>query len=192
MHLSNQQLYSLGFAYIGQGVQISDKVQFYGVENISIGDNVRIDDFTILSAGTGYIELGDHIHIASHCNLIGSGGIKMKDFSGLSSHCSLYSASDNYDGSCLIGPIMDKDLLDIKSGEVVLEKYATCGAHSTVLPNAGLQEGAILGAYSLATTRLESWKISVGTPAKAVKDRKKDLVKKAREMEKRWQQRSQK
>lgn len=50
---SREQLEKIGFKSLGKNVLISDKSSIYSPENISIGNNVRIDDFCILSAGGG-------------------------------------------------------------------------------------------------------------------------------------------
>ena len=48
---SKEQLEKIGFKSLGENVLISDKTSIYSPENISIGNDVRIDDFSILSAG---------------------------------------------------------------------------------------------------------------------------------------------
>lgn len=48
---SREQLEKIGFKFLGNNVLISDKTSIYSPENISIGNNVRVDDFSILSAG---------------------------------------------------------------------------------------------------------------------------------------------
>ena len=50
---SREQLEKIGFKFLGNNVLISDKTSIYSPENISIGNNVRVDDFSILSAGEG-------------------------------------------------------------------------------------------------------------------------------------------
>ena len=69
--LSEQQLKEVGFKSIGKNVRISDKASIYGAQGIAIGDNVRIDDFVVLSAGAGGIDIGNYIHIAVFSTLIG-------------------------------------------------------------------------------------------------------------------------
>jgi dTDP-4-amino-4,6-dideoxy-D-glucose acyltransferase len=184
--LSHDELKNIGFKKFGLNVLISNKASVYGADNISIGDNVRIDDFCLLSAVGGFIELGSHIHIAAYSALFGGGGLIMKDFSGLSSFVSIYSASDNYNGDFLIGPTMDKDLVNIIKHKTVIGKYATCGSHAVVLPGASLGEGTILGSQSLAVKPLQDWMIYSGSPAKILKERKKGLIDKAKIMEQRW------
>ena len=68
---SDVELRQLGFAKLGENVRISKKASFYGIERISIRSNVRIDDFCVLSAGKGGIEIGSFIHIAVYTSLIG-------------------------------------------------------------------------------------------------------------------------
>lgn len=63
---STDELSKIGFKHIGNNVLLSKKTSIYGVENISIGDNTRIDDFCILS---GNITIGNYVHIAAFCSL---------------------------------------------------------------------------------------------------------------------------
>ena len=66
--LSEAELSDLGLKQVGQNVSISKLASFYGTENIAIGNNVRIDDFCILS---GRIKIGNYIHVAAGCYLYG-------------------------------------------------------------------------------------------------------------------------
>lgn len=184
--LTETEIEKIGFKSLGRNVKISDKASIYCPENISIGNNVRIDDFCVLSACSGYIHLYNHIHIAAFCNLIGRGGIIMEDYSGLSSRVSLYSASDDYSGDYLIGPTMEIDCLNIIEGPVILEKYVTIGTNSAVLPVVTLKEGSVLGSFSLLTKDTEEWSVNAGVPAKKIKSRKKGLLELVKIMEEKW------
>lgn len=184
--ISEDILKNMGFKSLGRNIKISDKASFYAPQNISIGDNVRIDDFCILSAYGGYIKLHSHIHIAAFCNLIGRGGIELNDYSGLSSRVSLYSASDDYSGDYLIGPIMEEKCLNIILGPIILEKYVTIGTNSVVLPNVTMKTGSILGSLSLLTKDTEEWSVNVGVTAKKIKTRKRGLLELIQIMEKKW------
>jgi len=183
---TNEELLGIGFKFIGSNVLISRKASIYSPENITIGDNVRIDDFTILSASGGSIEIKNHIHIASFCNLIGKGGIVMDDYSGLSSRVSLYSATDDFSGNYLIGPTMEESCINVTTGLVVISKYATVGTSSTVFPNVTMGEGSILGSHSFANKNLVPWNVYLGCPAKRLMKRKSGLLKLVPLMEKKW------
>jgi len=183
---TNEELLGIGLKNTGRNVLISRKASIYSPENISIGDNVRIDDFTILSASGGSIEIKNHIHIAAFCNLIGKGGIVMDDYSGLSSRVSLYSATDDFSGNYLIGPIMEGPCFNVISGRIKLEKYCQIGTNSSVFPNVVVGEGSILGAHSFTKSNIQPWEIHAGIPAKFLKKRKSGLLKLVPLMEKKW------
>lgn len=174
MFLSKEDIKKIGFKFVGENVLISDKAVFYGAENISISDNVRIDDFCVLS---GNISIGSYVHIAVGCMLFaGSAGIELKDFSGLSSRCVIYAMSDDYTGLALTNPTIPDKYRKIQSGKVVLEKHSIVGTGSTILPNVILAEGTSVGAMSLIMKSTQPWKIYFGVPARIVGDRCKDLL----------------
>lgn len=170
---SVDELKLLGFASIGENVLISRFARFYGTEQMTIGDNVRIDDFCVLS---GNVKLGSNIHISAYSALYGSFGIELEDYSGISARTTIYSAVDDFSGNYLIGPMVDKELTNIIGGNVLLSKYTQIGAGCVVLPNLVISEGSVVGAMSLVNKSLESWGIYAGIPAKRLKDRSKQLL----------------
>lgn len=164
------------FRKLGKNVKISEKASIYGAEKISIGDHSRIDDFCVLSAGDGGIEIGRYVHIAVYSSLIGQAKIVMKDFSGLSSRVSIYSSTDDYSGEALTNPTVPTEFLKIISKEVVLEKHVIVGAGAIILPGCRLQEGSAVGAQSLLTKDCEPFTIYAGVPAKRIKARSRKLL----------------
>ncbi len=169
---NTEQLNKMNFKHLGKNVLISEKCSIYNAANIKIGDNCRIDDFAILSAGEGGIELGNYIHIACFSTLIGKGKITMKDFSGLSGRVSVYSSSDDYSGSVLIGPTIPSEFTNVDHRPVYIGKYAIIGCGSVVLPGSIISEGCGFGALSLINGEYNSYKLYGGIPAKYIKDRK--------------------
>lgn len=170
---TEEELKGLGLKSFGKNVLISRKASIYGAENISIGNNTRIDDFCILS---GNIEIGSYVHIAAFCALYGSKGIIVKDFSGLSAKVIIYSASDDFSGEFLIGPMLPSKFINVTGSTVILEKYVQIGAGSIILPGLTLAEGAVVGAMSLVNKNLDEWTINVGIPAKFLKERKRNIL----------------
>ncbi|MFB0769890.1 hypothetical protein ACEU5N_19765, partial [Aeromonas salmonicida] len=63
-YLNKEELEYFGFISYGENVKISDKASIYGANKIKIGSNVRIDDYCVVSAGEGGINIGSYIHIA--------------------------------------------------------------------------------------------------------------------------------
>jgi galactoside O-acetyltransferase len=175
MFLSHEEIQKIGFKSVGKNVLISDKVSFYGTSRISIGNNVRIDDFCVLSAGDGGITLGNNIHIAVYCSLIGNGEIILEDFSGTSSKVAIYSSNDDYSGGFLTNPTVPSLYTNVTSGRVHLKKHVIVGYGSVILPNVTLEEGVAIGSLSLVNKSIPEYTIAVGNPAKALKERKKDL-----------------
>lgn len=169
---SEQELAEIGFHSYGKNVLISRFAHFYSPERISIGDNVRIDDFCILS---GNISIGSHIHISAYVGLYAANGIVMEDYSGISPRCTLFSAMDDFSGDYLIGPVHPEKLTNVTGGKITIKKYAQIGANSVVFPNVTIGEGAVVGACSLVNSSLTEWGIFVGLPAKWKKDRSKKI-----------------
>lgn len=165
------EIQSLGFARVGSEVRISRRAAIYNPGKIWIGGNVRIDDFCVLSAGDGGIEIGDFVHVAVYCSLIGAGRITLKDFSGLSSRVSVYSSNDDYSGAHLTNPTVPPRFKGVRHADVLIGRHAIVGAGTVILPGVSLGDGAAVGALSLVTKSCESFEIYSGIPAKRIGSR---------------------
>lgn len=165
----------LGLKDFGEKVRISRKASIYGTSQISIGDNVRIDDFVILS---GRIQIGSFIHLGAYSSLFGKYGILMQDFSSVSSRVTVLSASDDFSGEYLTNsPVIDSVYCNTVGSEVVFERHANVGTGSTIMPGVHLAEGTVIGAMSLVTANTEPWTVYFGIPCRAINTRRKDLLK---------------
>jgi galactoside O-acetyltransferase len=171
---TGQELKEIGFKSIGNNVLISRKSSIYSPEKITIGNNVRIDDFCILS---GDIVLGSHIHIAVYCAVYGYFGVEMEDYTGLSPRCTIFSATDDFSGNFLISPMVDKSKTNVTGGKVLIKRYSQIGAGCIVFPNITIEEGTAVGAMSLVNKNLEEWGIYIGIPVKRKANREKGLLK---------------
>lgn len=166
---SEEELKDLGLKEFGKNVLISRKACIYGANKISIGDNVRIDDFCILS---GNIKIGSWIHISAYTGLFGGAdGIVVEDFATISSRCCIYAVSDDYSGTCMTNPMVDEEFRHTYGGTVIFKKHSIIGSGCTVLPGVVLNEGASVGAMSLVKADLEEWTMYAGVPARKIKDR---------------------
>lgn len=170
---SEQELSELGFKSVGKNVRISRNARFYGIGNISIADNVRIDDFCILS---GKITIGSNIHIGAYVALYGSCGIVLEDYTGISSRTTIYSAMDDFGGDYLVGPIHKQAQTNVEGAEVILRKYSQVCAHCLVFPGVEIGEGAVIGACSMVRYSVDGWGIYIGTPVRLLKQRNRNLV----------------
>lgn len=175
--LSREILKKMGFASIGENVHISERASFYNTSNIFLGNNIRIDDFCVLSAGAGGIFLGNYIHIAVYSSLIGAGKITLLDFCNVSARVSVYSSNDDYSGVMMTNPMVPSCFTGVKHADVTLGKHVIIGAGSVILPGVTLHEGAAIGALTLVNRDCEAFGIYVGIPAKLIGARKRDLLK---------------
>lgn len=171
--LSECELKDLGLKSYGENVLISRKASIYSPERIILGNNVRIDDFCILS---GNIKLGNNIHISAYSALYASMGIVFEDNSGCSARTTIYSAMDDFSGDYLIGPMHPKEFTNVTGGKVIIGKYVQLGAHCLIFPNLTIGTGTVVGALSLVTKDLPEWSICVGIPARKIKDRNKKML----------------
>lgn len=170
--LSIEQLKLLGLKCFGENVLISDKASIYSPHLISIGSNVRIDDFCILS---GEITLGNYIHIAAYSALYGKFGIEMEDFTGLSPRCTIFSATDDFSGEYLISPMVPAEFTNVTGGKVTIQRLSQIGAGSVVLPNITIAEGTAVGSMSLVNKSTEKYGIYIGIPVKRIKERSMNI-----------------
>jgi len=173
---NEKELYSLPFKSIGKNVLISKKASFYGISKISIGNNVRIDDFCILSAGSGGIELGNYIHIAVFSLIQGEGKISIHDFVSISSRVSIYSSNDDYFGEHMSNPTLPVKYTGVTHADVTICQHVIIGSGSILLPGIIVNKGAAIGALSLVSDNCDEFYIYKGNPAKKLLKRSKKLL----------------
>lgn len=173
--LTQEELKQYGFKKIGKNVLLSRKASIYGASDICIGDNVRIDDFCILS---GNITIGSHVHIAAGVMLFGGEkGIEIDDFAGISSRTAVYSESDNYLGEAMTNPTIPEKYRKIEGGKIYFGRHVLIGTGCTVLPGVCIAEGTSVGAMSLINKSLDPWSVYIGIPARKIGGREKEILK---------------
>ena len=178
---SEEELQQIGFKSVGSNVLLSRKTSIYSPENICIGNNVRIDDFCILS---GNITIGDYVHISAYSALYGSKGIILEGYCGISPRCVILSASDDFSGDFLVGAQFPKDYTNVQGGTVILKKYSQLATNTVVLPNLTIEEGAVTGSMTLVNKDLDAWTINTGIPVNKTRPRKNGMLEKIKELAK--------
>lgn len=169
---SLKSLTKMGVKVLGDNVKISKLARIYNPKKLTIYNNVRIDDFTILS-GRGNIILKNYIHIGPFCFLTSYSNIIMNNYSGLSSGVKLFGSSDDYSGNYMTNPTVPSKYLGTKYGDIILNNHSIIGSNSMVLPNITLGEGTAIGSFSLVNKDTNEWYIYGGTPIKVIKERSK-------------------
>jgi galactoside O-acetyltransferase len=176
MFYNYEELLKIGFKELGENVLISTKCSIYGASRISIGNNVRIDDFVVISTSNGEIKIGNNIHIAIYSSLQGEGKIEMMDFSGISSRVAVYSSNADYSGNFLTNPNIPEEYTNTITKDVIFHKHSLVGSGSIIMPGVILHTGAVVGALSFVKNDCEEFSINVGNPAKKIKERSRKLL----------------
>lgn len=177
-YFSEKELFNLGFKNIGKNVRIAKNCIIRGIENIVIGDHVRIDGYTeIFVEGRGFLKLGSFVHVAGSVNIFADEGVIMEDFSGISHGVKIYTVSRKHQYICYVSPSVDlSEHENFKKGQVHLGKHVVIGANTVVMPNVIIGEGTSVGAYSLIASNLDPWGVYCGIPVKKIKNRLKDIM----------------
>ncbi|WP_199063811.1 acyltransferase [Serratia sp. ASV30] len=174
-YYNEYDLRSYGIKSVGKNVLIAKNCTIVGIENVRIGDNVRIDGFsTIIAAGDGFLNIGSYVHIGGYSAIFAGAGVVMQDFCGLSQSVKIYSKSDDYSGNFMTNPTVPSNLTGVVSGEVSIGRHAIIGSQSIIMPKVIIAEGTAVGANSLIMKHTEEWSIYFGSPAKKIKNRKRN------------------
>lgn len=169
---SEWSLASFKFKALGKNVLISTRAAIYRPEQIEIGDNVRVDDFCILS---GPIKIGRNVHVAHSSSLEGCQcGITLEDFCGLGPGCHIFAGGSDYSGKSMTNPTVPVEFRADEAAPVYLARHVLLGAMTTVFPGVVMAEGTATGAYSMVNKNTLAWSIYAGIPAKFIEERSRD------------------
>jgi galactoside O-acetyltransferase len=167
---SIEELKQMGVKVQGNNVKISKFVNIYNPRNLILHDNIRIDDFTIISC-KGIVEIFNHVHIGAHCFISSATKIVFGNYSGISSGVKLFGACDDFSGEFMTNPMVPSEFLNVTEGDIIFEPHALVGSNSVVLPNVILAEGTAIAALSLVKKSTEKWFMYGGIPTKKIKKR---------------------
>lgn len=174
-YYSAQDLKDLGIKRVGKNVHISKDSVITGIENIEIGNNVRIDSYNVILAARGWLKIGSNVHIEPLSSLIAHNGIIIGDFCTVSHGVRLFTASANYSGEYFTNVFPDQRFQKPVAGPIEIQSHVIVGANSVVMPNVLLSEGAAIGAMSFVRKSLEGWQVYGGNPLKLISERSKSI-----------------
>ncbi|MFY9995308.1 MAG: acyltransferase [Leclercia sp.] len=176
-YFNEDELKEFGIKSVGKDVLIAKNCTIIGLENISIGNHVRIDGFsTITATNSGYLNIGSYVHIGGYCAIFAGAGVEMLDFCGLSQGVKIYSTSDNYNGSVMTNPTVPEQYTGVIRKPVLIGKHVIVGSQTVIMPGVVIADGCAIGANSLVTKNTEDWSIYFGSPVKKLKARHKALL----------------
>lgn len=170
--LDRDSLERMGFNSLGDNVLLHKSCVVVNPQSISIGTNVRIDAFTVLSVSGG-MSIGDHVHISTHVLAVGASTFTMSDYSNLASGAKVFTSSDDFTSGNLLGPTVPATARSVKSAPVNFGQHVVVGAGSIVMPGTVIPNGTTVGALSLVKGTLEEWTVYAGVPARPLKRRPK-------------------
>jgi acetyltransferase-like isoleucine patch superfamily enzyme len=152
----------------GKNCKISNKISVFN-DDIVIGENVRIDDFCLLS---GHITIGSHIHIAAGNYFYGGSGIVLHDFAQVAPGCLFISESDDFSGDSMVGPQVPMAYKPhYKRGLVTVGDHVVIGAKSMVFPGVTIGAGSAIGAFTMVRHDIPPWTIIAGGGYRAERSR---------------------
>lgn len=175
-YYTEKELFDFGFKKIGTGVLISSDARIYGQENISIGNNVRIDDFVTISAVNGFVDIKNNVFIARGCHISGFYGVILHDFSSMAANTIIYSASDDYSGNFLTAQAIPQEYTSHIGGLVDVGKHVIIGAGTVIIGACNIGTGCSIGSMTLVIKDLTEWNVYAGIPAKIIKSRSNKLL----------------
>jgi acetyltransferase-like isoleucine patch superfamily enzyme len=176
----------------GTNVTIDLGVIIDGAELISIGNNVYIDKYCIISTGKelvgkifkkandsfqytqGELVIGNNVHIVQFCVLMAYGGIHIKDYCTLSCGTKIYSLSNlpyDPDDKSKIVSIMPYSQAPFVLSPVVLEENVWLGLQCIVMPGTFVGKNSFAASNSLLKDRYSENSYLAGQPAVKTKNR---------------------
>lgn len=171
MQYTNAELRQMNVLAEDDTVMIDRTVRFYGKGPFHIGKHTRIDAYTVITCGDIPVEIGRHIHIAVGVYLQGTHGLKMGLATFIAAGSRIFTGSEDYVNSPLIGPTTPEWSKILRTGPVCFEDGSGLGANVVVLPGVTIGQGATVGALALVNRNIQPFTIAAGTPAKSIGSR---------------------
>ncbi|MBD5165441.1 acetyltransferase [Helicobacter sp.] len=161
-YLTQKELESLDFKRLGSNVKVSSRASLYDVHLMCLEDNVRIDDFCVVS---GNVILQNSVWLAPFCLVAGGskfedlqeGGIVIGESSVFSYGVRVFSRSDDYVGT-------NKKIV----GAVQIGRHCVFGANSVVYAGSEVGDYVSVGALSFVKGKCVEYGVYAGIPAQLI------------------------
>jgi acetyltransferase-like isoleucine patch superfamily enzyme len=162
---------------VGENVAVNRSVVFYSPKNIHVGSNSRVDCFSVLSACSAGIVIGDHVHVSAYVGLFGaSGKIQVESFCALSSRVTVFTSTDDYVDGFMSNPTVPDEFRKEQRGGVMFRKHALIGCGSVIMPGVTIEVGASVGALSFVNKNVPEFAVVVGIPCRIIGQRNRRLL----------------
>lgn len=140
------------FAKCGTHVRVAMNCQFYGIDNISLGNNVSLGVGTMVMTTRAKVKMGNCIMFGPNVTIIT--GDHRTDILGK-----------------YMCQITDNEKRPENDRDVVIEDDVWIGANVTILKGVTIGRGSIVAAGALVTMDVEPYSVAGGVPARCIKMR---------------------
>lgn len=190
-YVTRARFYKTLFKNVGKGVIFGKGLVLRHPRNVSLGNCVAIDDYSLIDAsgaGEKGIVIGDNVIISRNCVIQGktapvsvgkktdigcntiissSSGVSIGNFVLIGGNC--YIGGGRYVSDRLDVPMIEQGIYT--KGAVVIEDDVWLGAGATILDGVTVGKGCIVGAGAVVTKSLPDYSIAAGVPARIIKTR---------------------
>lgn len=158
-------------AYIAAQV----KIRYDDINDIYIGNKVRINDFTTIfcvsqnrKLPNSKLFIGGGTYIGEYNNIRASGGIiRIGNNCSISQHISMIASNHGIE----LGKNISSQKWDESKAGITIDDDVWVGANSVILPGVHIHTGAVVGAGSVVTKDVPANAVVVGNPARVIKYR---------------------
>tara|TARA_B110000305_G_C19293985_1_gene565634 strand:- start:562 stop:1050 length:489 start_codon:yes stop_codon:yes gene_type:complete len=161
---------------MGKDVLIDMGVVFSGPQNIVCGNRVWFDTYSVINCPMSEVNIGNEVHIGSHCYMGGKKNITLKNYSALTCGSKIFSGSTNIPlkKNLILNPMIMKQAYEnegLNDSEVLLEENAVVLANCVIAPGVIMRKGSMLLPNSFLNKSTEEYSVHIGVPAKSIATR---------------------
>lgn len=140
-------------------------------KSVSIGDNVSIQENTLINANRGHVTIGDNSWLGPNSVIYGNGGVDIGKDVMVASHCVINTVSHNF--SHTDAPMNEQGT---NTDPVVIENDVWLGTGAVILQGVRIGQGSIIGAGAVVTRSIPPFSIALGVPARITGNRQEKHV----------------
>jgi putative colanic acid biosynthesis acetyltransferase WcaF len=109
------------------------------------------------------LTLEDGVAVGPYAEIYNLGHVTLRSMSVVSQYT--YICGGTHD--------LENPMLPLQVGDIEIGREVFVGAKALILPGVKIEEGAVIGAGSVVSRDMPSWKICAGNPCKPIRDRKR-------------------
>jgi acetyltransferase-like isoleucine patch superfamily enzyme len=190
--LLRQKAYPPFFGKCGKGIVIGRNCTFRHPSRMSFGDNVTIDDNTLIDArgadGIGFVvrdgvivnrnsivqsksgdvEIGKAVSIGTNSTIVSWAGIRIGDHALIAGGCHISAGRFDFDD-------LDRNIAEqdgYSTGPIIVDENVWIATRVTILDGVRIGKGSIISAGSVVTGNIPPFSVAHGNPAKVVFNRR--------------------